>query len=516
MNPYIRLLATLYLVVAVVQATTNDDPHVEQTTRHRNLKGSSSSSRSSKRSNIFRSNGSSKSSKDSCSDDTSDDALMDVEGIRSILADFVGDLQGADLQHAYHADASSQTELWNTCTIVEQCLDPDNMLDMGLPNRSYLIWQALAKTMSQESYNMLVLQQFSNLLLGEMQDWATSCPGECRQLTDPNGQLQTGLDDGGNAHVTIGTDYDQCAQLRKEGRFTYWWCYDPPRLINHADINVTSGKYWLGNIFQEPVIHARNAHYDYVAIYGDLSSDTQGPFGFRFSGHHLDLNFQFENGKLVNDLPVFLGHNPLIVPSVPPPVTRQPNETFDPHTQGPSWLMWENNAKVPHFPESVNLVLDCANQLLKIPGSYVPMNNFVSVPRLGGFELNNNKTIDDFDYVDLSTISEANFAKFWSILDYTLKFARGRRSTKKERNVFRREGKAIWTTTEPIEQGLPLTVDQILGKRHFFYLRIETEEWLFFCMVNQLFTLVSEEQASNHLHSIIVEKKYLTCDHSLC
>ena len=37
----------------------------------------------------------------------------------------------------------------------------------------------------------------------------------------------------------------------------------------------------------------------------------------------------------------------------------------------------------------------------------------------------------------------------------------------------------------------------------------ETPELIFFAMVNSLFSLMLEAEPSNHLHSIVIEKKYL-------
>ena len=96
--------------------------------------------------------------------------------------------------------------------------------------------------------------------------------------------------------------------------------------IFHADIDVDSGRYFMGNAFTQPHTHGRNSQYDYFAAYGDLEPNG-GAFGLRFSGHHIDLNFQWDDdGELVNDLPVFLGHNPLIVPGVFPEGIRESNE----------------------------------------------------------------------------------------------------------------------------------------------------------------------------------------------
>ena len=56
---------------------------------------------------------------------------------------------------------------------------------------------------------------------------------------------------------------------------------------------------------------------------------------------------------------------------------------------------------------------------------------------------------------------------------------------------------------------VPLTFEHLVGSRSFFYVRVETDELLYFCMVNSLFSLMLETEPSNHLHSLIIPKKYL-------
>ena len=36
--------------------------------------------------------------------------------------------------------------------------------------------------MSDDAHSLLLKQMHSNLLLGELQDWANSCPGDCYEL----------------------------------------------------------------------------------------------------------------------------------------------------------------------------------------------------------------------------------------------------------------------------------------------------------------------------------------------
>jgi len=440
---------------------------------------------------------------------------LDPEDVRSVLRTFKESLDNdSDLlpmhrQRGYHQNATDQIPDYHFCTFVQQCLDPYFILSLGLmstKSRS-LVYKALSLSMSYESFNMLQLQQHSNMLLGEMQDWATTCEGECRELHDQHGSLDP-VGNGNLLHVSklvLGDkDYNQCGNLRNETESIFWYCNEEPRMIHQANINVTTGEYKLGNIWREPHIHGRNSHYDYFSVYGDMNDG--GAFGFRFTGHHIDLNYMWNNdGVLIKYLPVFLGHNPLIVPATTPLSERHHNEGAKPD-QFYDPIMWNNMAGVAQFAESVRLVVDCANELLiSAPDSFVPLDKWESAGHMGGLKFPENKNITDFPFVDFNDISDDSFSLYWSMVEYTLKFARGNESTDYEREVFRSQGKAVWTTSSPGKRkGLPLTEEDLRSNINFFNLRIETNEMIFYVMVNQLFTVISETEPTNHLHSILV------------
>jgi len=174
-------------------------------------------------------------------------------------------------------------------------------------------------------------------------------------------------------------------------------------------------------------------------------------------------------------------------------------------------------AGIAQFAEAVEIILVGANELLtSAPDAYVPLNNWDSEGRFGALFLADNKDITDFPYLDLSIVPEETFNKFWEMVKYTLKFARGNGEMSKERTMFRNEGKVIWTTSNPPKEGLPLTEDDMRRNMNFIDVYIETDEWMFFVMVNQMYVVVSESEPTNHMHSILVPKKMKTCDHSCC
>jgi len=450
---------------------------------------------------------------------------IDTEAVRSILAAFVKSLpddeshhNGSQISRGYHPDADQEAE-WHLCTIVSQCLEPDFILslhDMSGMSRS-LVYKALSRVMSQESFNMLQLQQHSNMLLGEMQDWATTCDGECHELDDPQGLLNPVIGGIKNPSTKLDVDYDTCATFRTiDKRFTYWRCNDEPRFFAHGQIDTATGNYFLGDIFNEPHIHGRNSAYDFFAAYGDMN-ENGGGFGLRFSGHHTDLNFEWNDaGELIRDTPVFLGHNPLTVPQTTPPLERDPDDRANIHDQGDHYLMWQNMAGVVQFQEGVDTVIDVANVLLdKAPGSYLLLENWLSTGHFGTLSLKEGD-VTDYDYADLSTMDMETFETIWAMIKYTLKFSRGHQPTGDVHDLFRSQGKALWTSFHPEDEGLPLTDEDLRSNLNFIFLHIETDEWRYFVLANQLFVVVSETEPSNHLHSMLIEKKFLTCDQACC
>lgn len=149
-----------------------------------------------------------------------------------------------------------------------------------LPGSRTLLYSLLALALSDESYQRILVQQLSNLLLGEMQTWATSCPGHCEEMNAADGLLPHHLlkEDVLDSQ-RVNATYAECAALADAKRKVFWSCEDHPRMLHHGNIDTSSGKYFLGNVFLEPTIHARNHYFDFVSVYGSLEPGQ--PFGFR-------------------------------------------------------------------------------------------------------------------------------------------------------------------------------------------------------------------------------------------
>ncbi len=64
----------------------------------------------------------------------------------------------------------------------------------------------------------------------------------------------------------------------------------------------------FGGLTRDPELY-------YLAIFGSPSGEK--PWGWRFEGHHLSLNFSSASGRIVAATPAFLGSNPARVPKGP-------------------------------------------------------------------------------------------------------------------------------------------------------------------------------------------------------
>lgn len=142
-------------------------------------------------------------------------------------------------------------------------------------------------------------------------------------------------------------------------------------MLHQANIDTQTGRYYLGNIFEDPHIHGRNTVYDYFAVYGDVSRNGTGDFGFRFSGHHLGLNYRFdgESGELISDELVFLRNNPLIVLDAPP-LKWEHDERAD-LDQFLHTMLRDNFAGIAQFAEGLIIVLAFSAWLHSIEAVFV-------------------------------------------------------------------------------------------------------------------------------------------------
>jgi len=95
--------------------------------------------------------------------------------------------------------------------------------------------------------------------------------------------------------------FEECGEVAENTTVpatTTWICDDVPMaLFGNMDTNETLEKaYRINDIFGENEVHPRGDVATYLSIYGSLTGS--GQFGFRYSAHHIDINYIFyPNGK---------------------------------------------------------------------------------------------------------------------------------------------------------------------------------------------------------------------------
>ena len=129
---------------------------------------------------------------------------------------------------------------------------------------------------------------------------------------------------------------------RYAGRHVLWVCDDAPRMLHHANINTSNGRYYLGNVFNEPIIHARNNMYDYVSVYGSLAPGK--PFGFRQATTSTSPSCSTATAA-----------SPTSRLPRPQPAGRAARVAADEGQRG--LANWKNSAGIPQFPDAVRVML---------------------------------------------------------------------------------------------------------------------------------------------------------------
>ena len=171
-------------------------------------------------------------------------------------------------------------------------------------------------------------------------------------------------------------------------------------------------------------------------------------------------------------------------------------------------------AGVAQFSESVLLLLAASNKLMSANAGYLPLEEWDSVGELGGllpkgflpnFEVNYNQ-------YSLAQATEGDFEVFWALIEYTLKFQRGHTTIEEERAAFRHEGQLLWTSSSPPSDGLPFNEADLRSNMNMVNIFVTTKTHVFFVLVNQMFTVISDSEPTNHLHSIYIAKDLMTED----
>ena len=441
---------------------------------------------------------------------------IDVAEIRLLLQHFVSELTDAQREHAYYADASLQPQQWLLCTIVQNCLDAEfgiSAASLSSKARS-LFFRMLSQAMPAEAYTTLLEQIQANLVLGQYQMWASTCPGLCKRV--PNAPVPNVV--GGFAYIrdlddATGipniTDFFNCSAEFDRSRDTTWVCNEAPLQL-YGNLNTSDGEFLLNNIFYENMVHWRSSEAEFVSVYGAIIG--KGQFGFRYSGHHFDVSYTFHEDGSIDDLPWFLGHNPVHVFKDVPPEVRH---TSDIDHGDVTYDLWANLRGVILFPTAVNNVLDFSNNFLPA-SAFVPLNEFDTRADLGllvlkgGRQLMNAADVPNGNAVNLSSVSNDEFQIVWKMVTESeseeSELGSSFRSARKRmaRDEFRSTGRLMWTSFDRLS--VPTSYEKLESQHTMLYVQIETPNYFYYMWVNLLFTFVAANEPSNHIHAMFAPK----------
>jgi hypothetical protein len=429
-------------------------------------------------------------------------STIDVERARDLLHKFRLDLNPAYLNRTYYPNATLQESQWLVCTIVEQCIVPTVGLAVSLltPLQKGALFDVLAEVMTIQAYQMLLQQEQANLILGQYQEYATTCQGTCKALLETtafalwnNSMLH---DDGGFTYNTC-----QGANNNSTSLNATWVCEGVPLglygNLNTSEPNVDQA-YAINDLFTENMVHPRGDIATYVSVYGSLSGT--GPFGLRYSGHHLDLNIRFLEDGTIDSLPAFIGHNPIsVLPLVPNNTQSEVGND-----------VWTNLRGVTLFPQSAKLFYQVFDQVLPVT-AFIPLSNFESTPGTGGLTLQNGldlmNSTDVPNALALSDLDDRTFDTLWELLTYIRTLIKPNPDVTTLFDEFRANGRLIWTSFS--ETDVPTSAREVISNFGNYYILVETQDHLCFCIVNQMFTFATRDYPSNHFHSLFIPKSYL-------
>jgi len=346
-----------------------------------------------------------------------------------------------------------------------------------------------------------------NDLLGQVQYFATECAGSCIELDASYGHpamLPKTKDlEAGTLKFDVQSNmtYEDCyaASTNMSLRSDYTWLCNQTPVLLFGEMNTSTGQYRMNNVFKEPCVHPRTKDQNYVSVYGSLRPADTGPFGFRFTGHHFDIGLEFVNDGTgtvlgVSKYPQFIGHNPLNVMMESPPlnVVLHEHEGEEDEMAPPgAFSLWNLFSGSIPFPVAVSRVVALARLLPY--DAYAPLDRFIANSTIGGLSYAPPYTeISDVPHITLRAASKELFdavVAFFAVLLV---------DTSPLLEEFWATGKLTWTADSEFD--VPTTIEQMTTRSRFMYVQVQTDSHYCFGMVNLMFTYVTVESPSNHLH----------------
>lgn len=364
-------------------------------------------------------------------------------------------------------DISKQYKQWELCSILEQCLlDPlkinNKNKNNGLPliylstNEKFLLFRALYYYLPLEGYSFLLENIGSSEILDEMQIYGRNV-------------ILSKIKDTDNLNVTdiqVPCFNNICSSTKNN-------------TIGHYDM---CSNYLL----QEYSYHPRGLVNKFIKIYGDINSKN---YGFRYSGHHFDINIQINNNK-INVLPVFRGYMPIIVPDGP-----HIDQSHHKHATFTSF--WSQNSGIDRSP-MVNIAIEQLTvDLSNIQNKHIQLNSdiatgiadndgFIGMTVLGqkSFLPKNIKNRN------IHTFNDEQKTHIWNLVKTSLDIVTNNYESIKHDII--NNGEFGWSYFPTVE---------------FTYFRIETDKYLSQSMLGKEYSVQPIKSRGVHYHSRFCEKR---------
>ena len=360
-------------------------------------------------------------------------------------------------------NVNEQYKQWEICSLLEQCLlsSPPSQKNKnnGLPliylnnDEKFWLFRALYYFLPLEGFSFVLENISSSEILDEIQIYGQ---GTTEGLMTENDNLNV---------VGIST----------------------PVFGDDNDPNLISG-YVQGNITNQYSVHPRGLINKFIKVFGDLKSNH---WGFRYSGHHFDINFQINN-NFIKFLPVFRGYNPIKVPVGPP--INQDHHQYQHATFSSLWSQSSGIDRAPVVSIAIeNLTKDNIHDKILLNTKF---NTGVS--SIDGFIGTTNEGLKDFlpknkFNRNIYTFDSHIKQDIWNLIKTTLDIVTNDYNHIK--NNILNNGQFGWVYNK----------EQV-----FTYFRIESDEYLFQASLNKEYTVTPSSSGALHYHSRFYDKHFST------
>jgi len=365
-------------------------------------------------------------------------------------------------------DVNKQYKQWEICSLLEQCLlsSPPSQKNKnnGLPltylndDEKFWLFRALYYFLPLEGFSYLLENISSSEILDEIQIYGQGTEDGLMTDTDHLNVTDTSypiFGDKNNPHLVTG--------------------------------------YREGHITTEYSIHPRGLINKFIKIFGDLNSNH---YGFRYSGHHFDINIQVNNGS-IKCLPVFKGYNPLKVP-VGPTI----NQDHHQYKHATFSSLWSQSSGIDRAP-MISIAIE------NLTKDNLPNKRLLNTKYNTGYSASGEGTNIDDGFIGLTkegiehflpknkwkrniyTFNSSSKQDIWNLVRSTLDIVT--KDYNHIKNDILNNGQFGWFYNEA---------------QKFTYFRIESDKYSFQSLLNKEFSVHPKSSGALHYHSRFCDKHF--------